>query len=470
VPGPSLVCETPTRSRRSTKTDIEYVHDRDVDDLAQMALEMRLARYRYKDEPEDARLRLGFLIDDQPDPSPAVLEDRAHVDLYGYTSLLLATVQHQEKEIRTLQERLASLERQGREGAVRCDSELATSLPQGEDVNAVGAPSSGTRSTWSWARRRDSRCNRRNGTGWHKQPLNFHGLANGTVRAPRRLAMSTVDRIPAGDGVAMTDFTAFGSIGGGARRAIPWADLGAETLGDEGRRAVGATWLERMKQEHLAVGAFALLARELAEQGCDPVVLSLVTRASCDEVRHAEICRRFAVALLGPESVPASFRGLPKVPMHPDAPPSDRVLFHVVEMCCMSETLTGVYFTEMLARTTDAVAREAIESLLEDEIDHGRVGWAYLAERARERTTGDLAAALPAMLERTFHVVLGRAGDRGAARDDDAKLESCGYLGPRAAADVYARALHDVILPGFEQLGVELGPAQALLRERRWLR
>ena len=43
--------------------------------------------------------------------------------------------------------------------------------------------------------------------------------------------------------------------------------------------------------------------------------------------------------------------------------------------------------TEHFARTTDRVAREAIESLLEDEIDHGRVGWAYLAERVRGRST-----------------------------------------------------------------------------------
>jgi hypothetical protein len=265
----------------------------------------------------------------------------------------------------------------------------------------------------------------------------------------------------------VSDVAGLESTGGGARRTIAWGALGAEALGPEGRRIVGATWLGRMKQEHLAVGAFALLARELAGQGCDSVVLSLVTRASCDEVRHAEICRRFAVALLGPEAVPASFRGLPKVPMHPGAAPEDRVLYHVVEMCCMSETLTGVYFTEMLARTTDAVAREAIESLLEDEIDHGRVGWAYLGARVRDGATRGLAEALPAMLTRTFAGVLG--AKEAATGEDDPKLETCGYLGPRAGADVYRRALRDVILPGFEGLGVDLGPARKLVRERRWL-
>jgi hypothetical protein len=255
------------------------------------------------------------------------------------------------------------------------------------------------------------------------------------------------------------------SIGGGARRVLDWDALGADRLGAAGRRTVGATWRERMRQEHLAVGAFSLLARELAEVGCEPVVLSLVTRAACDEVRHAEICRRFAVALLGPRQVPARFKGLPKVPMHAGATPGARALLHVVEMCCLSETITGVYFTEMLARTTDPVAREALESLLEDEIDHGRVGWAYLAERARERSTAGLAEALPAMLTRTLRGVL---GGKVPAQDDDAKLEACGYLGPRAAVEVYERAVWDVILPGFETLGVEVRPARALLQERRW--
>jgi hypothetical protein len=114
VPGPVVVCETPTRPGRSAKADIEYVDEGEREALAEAALEMRLARYRYKDEPEGARRRLGFLIDDQPDPSPEVLEDRAYVDQYGYTSMLLATVQHQEKEIRELQEQLARIERAGR--------------------------------------------------------------------------------------------------------------------------------------------------------------------------------------------------------------------------------------------------------------------------------------------------------------------------------------------------------------------
>ena len=255
--------------------------------------------------------------------------------------------------------------------------------------------------------------------------------------------------------------------GGGARRPIAWENFDAAGLSDRDRTTVGGSWASRRKQEHLAVGAFALLARELAEDGCAPIVQSLVTRASSDEVRHAEICRRFAVALLGRDRVPSRFRGLPRVPMHDSLQSADRVLLHMAEMCCISETVTGVYFTEMLARTTDPVARAVVESLLEDEIDHGHVGWAYLAERKLEGRVDALAEALPDMIDRTVRPVMNAAAR--AKPDTEGKLERYGYLGPWAAGQVYSRTLREVILPGFETLGIDTTFAWRRVRGRNWV-
>ena len=142
-----------------------------------------------------------------------------------------------------------------------------------------------------------------------------------------------------------------------------------------------------MRQEHLAVGAFALMTPELAGIGCEAAVLGLVARASADEVRHAEVCRRMAVIMLGEDQVPPAWRGLPKVPLQVGADARTRALRHVVEMCCLSETLTGAFFTEMHARATDAVARTVVESLLEDEIDH--------PPRIRQRFIGQKRVKVP---------------------------------------------------------------------------
>ena len=69
---------------------------------------MRLATYRYKEEPNEARAHLGFIIDDMPD-SFAVAADRRHADLYGYTSMLLATVQEQQERIEALEKQVNAL-------------------------------------------------------------------------------------------------------------------------------------------------------------------------------------------------------------------------------------------------------------------------------------------------------------------------------------------------------------------------
>jgi hypothetical protein len=245
-------------------------------------------------------------------------------------------------------------------------------------------------------------------------------------------------------------------------RAIPWNALDAGALDPTARAAAGREWRERMRQEHLAVGAFALLTQEVAAEGCPPPVLELLARAASDEVRHAEVCRRMAATLLGEGAVPAFYRGLPKVPRHEQSSSSERALLHVAEMCCLSETLTGVYFTEMCAHATHPTARATIESLLEDEIDHGRVGWAYLATRQADPAVAALAPALPAMIDRTVGRALRDLARR--ADPDDPAAEALGHLGATAGCRAIRRALRDVIVPGFEQLGVDLSPSREQIR------
>ena len=109
-----VTCQGGPVSRREYKTDIGYVDDAERASLAEQALHTRLAEYRYKSEPEDAKRHLGFIIDDMPAQSPAVQGDATHVDLYGYTSMLLATVQQQQKQIDALQKQVDSLKAKAR--------------------------------------------------------------------------------------------------------------------------------------------------------------------------------------------------------------------------------------------------------------------------------------------------------------------------------------------------------------------
>lgn len=235
---------------------------------------------------------------------------------------------------------------------------------------------------------------------------------------------------------------------------IAWHELADAAAGDRARAERSAlSWDHRAKQEHLAVGAFSLLAGELAERGCEPIVLALVTRAASDEVRHAETCARMAACLRGETWRPVKWRGVPNVPKHESAGPEARVLYHMVEMCCLSETFTGYCMAEMMARATHPVSRAVVQSLLEDEIDHGKVGWAYLAERAGEKTLGELSRVLPELATRAMKAGLSPAA--AVPEDDDPLLERFAYLATSTVAALYRRAYDEVIAPGFEHLGVD---------------
>jgi hypothetical protein len=105
-----ITCTGPV-SRREFKTDIDYVSDEEQRELARETLQTNLAEYRYKTEPESSKRHLGFIIDDMPAGSPAVDGDGTHVDLYGYTTMLVATVKEQQKQIDQLQKQVDQLKK-----------------------------------------------------------------------------------------------------------------------------------------------------------------------------------------------------------------------------------------------------------------------------------------------------------------------------------------------------------------------
>jgi hypothetical protein len=111
-----LVCATsdPTKggcpiSRRSAKNDIRYLTAPELEEAANKALAVPLAHFRYKDEAISRGPHLGFIIEDVGSIE-GVDAPSGTVDLYGYTSLVLAAVQLQAHEIERLQARVRQLE------------------------------------------------------------------------------------------------------------------------------------------------------------------------------------------------------------------------------------------------------------------------------------------------------------------------------------------------------------------------
>lgn len=112
--GEKLLCTTsdPTHggicpiSRAEYKTQIEYLGAGERARLAEDLQTIPLVRYRYKDAPD--RAHLGFIIEDV-EPSPSVDSHHDRVDLYGYTSMAVAAIQEQHKQLDELRRELATL-------------------------------------------------------------------------------------------------------------------------------------------------------------------------------------------------------------------------------------------------------------------------------------------------------------------------------------------------------------------------
>jgi hypothetical protein len=102
-------------STAQAKRDIQYVVPSDADRLYRQLLDVRLATYRYRQG--DAAKHLGFIIEDMPPGSPAILPSRDRVDLYGYVSMTVAALKVQAAQLAALKAEVRRLRRAQAKGA-----------------------------------------------------------------------------------------------------------------------------------------------------------------------------------------------------------------------------------------------------------------------------------------------------------------------------------------------------------------
>lgn len=98
-------------SRAKFKTDIEYLAPADLERHAADLRSLKLATYRYRAAPASDPPRLGIILEDN---EQGIWVDGRHdrVDLYGYASLAVATLQVQQRQIAVLQAEIERLSAQ----------------------------------------------------------------------------------------------------------------------------------------------------------------------------------------------------------------------------------------------------------------------------------------------------------------------------------------------------------------------
>ena len=181
-------------------------------------------------------------------------------------------------------------------------------------------------------------------------------------------------------------------------------------------------------------------------------------RAIDDETRHIKLCDTLARAY-GWSQPPS-----PPTPHHPIGPAGvsqgDRLLYEMVAFCCITETLNASMLLTIHRRVIATDIKDAIHTILKDEINHSKVGWAYLEYRRSQGDGDALSAWLPRMFKGAG-VDEVHTPDSGG-RDSD-RMADYGELSFAMRVQIFAAAVRDVIFPGLERHGIDTA------RSRTWL-
>ena len=214
------------------------------------------------------------------------------------------------------------------------------------------------------------------------------------------------------------------------------------------RITLADVWIGRAASERRVADSFVVVRDALASLGAADELVELATRAIDDEMRHAELSRdvasRYARARL--EHPP---RLVLTIPLHPGASEDLRYVLHVVGQCAFNETIASTFLEAALVEATAPLARAALRELLSDEIDHARIGWALLGSLDHEMRR-QVERWLPGMA--IANLRMWRETNRTYA--SDAKLAAHGAPRLEAVEHALLLAFRDLILPGFEHLGI----------------
>jgi len=239
---------------------------------------------------------------------------------------------------------------------------------------------------------------------------------------------------------------------------LPPRDPVIEAMPAALRLEVGRTWQRRAHEELKVASGFTVLCRELLETGAPPEVLSIVSRAVHDEVRHGEVCRAVAERYLG---AAVSWPGeISPEPPPPQTDPRLRAAYHVVAVCCVNEAIAWTFLEASLSETRSHTARVGLGDLLADEVLHARAGWIYLACLA-----APLRAAIEANLLTLVKPVLGGWWEEGPIERIEGAPEH-GIPSLHATRRSAVTALRDIVIPGLERLGLRVEPTRIWLTER----
>jgi hypothetical protein len=229
----------------------------------------------------------------------------------------------------------------------------------------------------------------------------------------------------------------------------------ASLLDARSRRIVAETCGRRSELELRGAAAFTAVTQALIELRADTRVVDLSARAIAEELRHSEIYFSLGRAYGLSEGDPP--RPAPiEVPRFPTVGADGERLLQVVGMCCINETMACAFLELCFSGAEVELARDAIREVLEDEIRHARIGWAYLGSA----DVGDAERRLVSrFLVPMLEIQWSSWREQIATLPPD-DLAKHGCPSPVAIERAAAASLRNLVTPGFATAGVDVRRAE----------
>lgn len=219
------------------------------------------------------------------------------------------------------------------------------------------------------------------------------------------------------------------------------------------REALAAIWTDRARAESAVGNVFGQVADELAAAGAPAELVALARRAEADEARHATVCEQLAAAY-GHDGAPRPERHV-RLRDYDQPTVRLRTALHAIHVCCISETIATAFVEACVGACESPMLRQIHREHLGDEVQHARVGWAYVATLTAEERTA-VASELPYLLQLQLDAWTSRIGDLPLAG-----VAGHGYPPRSELLDAVHGAIRELVLPGFDHVGVDSAAARA---------
>lgn len=238
-----------------------------------------------------------------------------------------------------------------------------------------------------------------------------------------------------------------------ARRAgsdeLPWGSIAAEAsapLVDAAR----AVWTRSAFSEYASGAAFAEIAAALLAAHAPIDLVAAAGEFVADEMFHAELSSRVAMALGGAVPLEVDVTRLVRPP-EGDAPLL-RAAERIVRTCCVGEALTVPMLNQSRRAAGSPTIEAVITRIMKDEVHHAQLGWWFLDWAVL--TDADRAALgrVAGQSLRAFAVVFGSAcaADVGLGRLDCARFDGA-----------FLKAVRDDVVRPLAERGIVV-PAEAV--------